>query len=318
MESVEPSLAIHTYEPNAADAWYRYSGPEKFGYVRMKDEDAAVFLARYHEAVSQESRFVGSGNHAMVFDLIGAPSEKPRSCAKLSWEGGALSVEVRGKKFAELPEEYRHLRRIQDYFDVVKAEHRARLAANPNASFKPQVDPERESLAQNCAREVLEEAGFHGAVPRAHAVVALERKHEGVTDEGGHPFDVTEQAKAILMERVEGATVQDLLLRRVDWWDEAAEGDLAAAAETLERMVAALAAGGIAHNDLSNRNVMLERGTLKPVIIDFGKASTDVGSEEYLDGKHAGEIATWIRRFKNNPNATSEDLAEKLDEFLAI
>jgi hypothetical protein len=317
MEFVEPSLAVHTYEPSEADAWNGYKNPESFSYEQMGEEEAAVFLGRYHEAISQTDRFVGSGNHAMVFDLLGSPAERPRSCAKLSWEGGSLAVEVRGKNFRELPDEYQHLRGIQNYFDKVKAEYRARLAANPNAVFKPQLDIEREALAQNYARNILEKGGFPGGAPLANGVVSLEREHDGQTD-AGNPFMVSEKAKAILMERIEGATIQDIILRRVDWWDEVAEGDVEQVASKIEAMVAVLGRGGLAHNDLSNRNVMIERGTLNPVIIDFGKASADTTSGDYEDIRHAREVSGWLRRFGKNPDDVSADLGKKLGEFVAI
>lgn len=92
---------------------------------------------------------------------------------------------------------------------------------------------------------------------------------EGTSDNLG-------QFKVLILEKLDAFTIQDLLMNQ----EKLPESfDFTKFAETLRDFVERMNKEGIHHNDLTVTNVMIDRTTGLPCVIDFGDAEKEFGEE---------------------------------------
>lgn len=89
------------------------------------------------------------------------------------------------------------------------------------------------------------------------------------------PFHVDQVAYTIAMERVAGASVKDIIHKKL--MDSAALADVMA---QIGRAVAALHDGGLVHGDLTTSNLMVRDADQRLVVIDFGLSYNSMNPED--------------------------------------
>jgi serine/threonine protein kinase len=283
---------------------------ERQGY----DPEQKAQALKFHDfIISQPELIIGSGNDGVVFDF---PSETDEAlCLKNMWE--ELSVEMRFKRFYLLPPKLRELRKIQEYFERSKEKRREKIAKGLN--YNPTNAPAAEAGLQVAARRILEEAGFKNAVPTVKSLIRIDAKDSGVIKaaEAGTaedlPFIYSEIADVIIMDKVNGRSIQDFILNYQDFEDAVARLNPEAFRATLIQMMEALHAYDLTHQDITKRNIMIDFNTISPVIIDFGKSSYGQGSftkEEEM--AHIEEVCRALIALKMNPAMAQANLKRHL------
>lgn len=261
-----------------------------------------------HESIiANPELFLGSGNNAVVFEL--PLNEGTAICLKHIWE--TVSVEMRGKGYHRLPKRLQELRKIQDYFANIN-EKRRKIQSKANVDFALSNTPMAEAGLQVVAQTILEEAGFEKGVPKVKSFMRVESKGEDSVD--GFPYAFNEVADVIAMEKVNGKSVQDFILSPNIHTEVLENLDVEAFKERLKKMVSILHENNLTHQDITNRNIMIDFDTLMPVIIDFGKASYRGGSfskEEEL--RHVDAVCKILASFKKDPDKTRTELKRLLD-----
>lgn len=271
----------------------------------LDSEQQAEAISSHEKIIADPTLFIGSGNDGMVFDL---PSSSKPTCLKHIWEH--VSVEIRGKQFYRLPSRLQELRKVQDYFETVR-EGRKEAARKGNIEFAPSNSPIVEAGYQTAARKLLEDAGFHDAVPMVKSLVRIETKGEGDID--GVPFMYDEMADVIAMERVSGKSIQDLVLGYEQHLDVIERLNTEEFRETLMAQIRVLHENDLTHQDVTNRNIMLDFDRLKPVIIDFGKACHRGGSfSKEQEMGHIEAVCRVLSAFKKDPEGTRKELKRRL------
>ncbi|MFA6158447.1 MAG: hypothetical protein WC763_02365 [Candidatus Paceibacterota bacterium] len=280
--------------------------PTGFFIEKKPGPEELAEATHMHEAIiSNPGLFVGSGNEGFVFDY---PSDKQPMCAKHIWEH--LSVEMKGKQFGQLPPRLQELRKIQEHFEKVQ-EGRKAAQKRGNIEFAASNSPEVEASLQIAAHMLLEQAGFVGSVPDIKSLIRIESKGEGESD--GAPFMYREVADVFSMEKVPGKSIQDFILGYEEHLDALEALDPDDFKATLLSMIGVLHDNDFTHQDMTNRNVMVNFSTGKPVIIDFGKACYRGGSfskEEEVG--HIEAVCRTLAAFKRDPENTRKELKRQL------
>ncbi len=260
----------------------------------------------YHESlIGNPQLFIGAGNDGFVYEQ--PVQEGNPVCMKHIWED--LSVEIKQKRFDLLSTRLKELRKIQDHFEVVHAKRRSMQAKG--IEFVAPNSPMVEAGIQVAARSILEQAGFHNAVPSIFSVMRIESKGEGSVE--SLPYVFNEVADIIAMEKVNGRSIQDLILEYEKYFDVIERIDVDAFKEALIKMLSTIHEKELTHQDVTNRNVMLDFGTLMPVIIDFGKACYRTGSfTKEQEIEHAEVICRTLSSFKKDPEKTRKELKRLL------
>jgi|GEM_PF-2136406 len=128
----------------------------------------------------------------------------------------------------------------------------------------------------------LEEVGaFSDKVIIPTPVVAIEvKKHVKKRNLRGEIVQASIRENALLMKEIDGVSIEDLLEGRVENPLEFlsnfnADVFFADLGDFIDKMHQE----SIHHRDLHPGNIMIERGTMKPVVIDFGHAAKNHGDE---------------------------------------
>ncbi len=280
-------------------------------YLAECSPTEAEFVRSMHmRVIGDDTLFVGQGNYATVHDLV----HGSRYCAKHVWND--VATMVKGGDLSKLDPRYQPLVKVKRHFDEVKRKRRA--YDTENIVFPPQNDPLVEAAISNKARDVLNKAGMGNMIPNVNEVYTFKDEVNGHTKDGT-PFLIVDEASILIMERVPGFSIQDLILNYgttlgVD--DEVIKSiNLPQFKNKLMQAFDRLHAEGITHQDVSNRNIMINIKTLEPVIIDFGAASTTHGNMTFSKDEELNavtKVCAWLGRFQNDPSTTKASLEKRL------
>jgi len=134
----------------------------------------------------------------------------------------------------------------------------------------------------------------------------LSREHEG--DEiDGDAFYMSEEAHMTRMEKINGASIQDLIMHH-EFYKELIETlDLEKITLQLETILAQLHDQEFVHGDVSIRNIMIDEETGEPRLIDFGTSGFNkIGISAERDLDHLKECLRHLRGLMKNPEGKRE------------
>lgn len=280
--------------------------PESVFEKHALNEEQQRQAVKFHEAIiAQPELFLGAGNDGVVFAF---PTETNEAvCLKNIWE--ELTLEIKEKRSYLFPPKLKELNKIKDRFNLIREEKRK--ARERGIEFVISNTPAAEAGLQVAARMILEEAGFENAVPAVKSLVRIEAKDEGAID--GYPFVYKEVADVIMMDQVLGKSIQDFVLEYDNHEDVLEALDPEAFRKTVLEMFEALHERNLTHQDVTKRNIMLDFKTLKPVIIDFGKASHGAGNfSKDEEMGHVDEVCRALSALKKDPEKTRRDMKRQL------
>lgn len=273
-----------------------------------------MILESHDRIISNPDFFIGSGNNAVVYNTTIGDDEDflIRHCIKGLWK--AVSVEIKGKDYSLLPKSAQSLRKIQDYFEKVKTKRREQ--STKGYLFRDQVDPETEARYSNRARMYLKREGSLVAIPEISEIIHIERGEESY--ESDPPFSWEENVDFLLMEKVQGATIEQIITEKDKYKKIRDKINFEQFSLELEKAIDILHRHGLYHNDLSNRNIMVNEDGL-PVLIDFGGGFNfpkgQSNGEMYLNNKEdLKKTLKWLNRSILNPDKTQSELKTLLDD----
>lgn len=281
---------------------------EKSFEAKRADETASLLAMKHYQSIiSKPEAFVGFGNTAFVYKEH-PETEQSTQCVKCRWD--FLMVNNRSKKLSSLPLSLQPLKRIETYFKEVDKKKRALQGKG----FDVVADNStlREAILQHLAAQLLDEAGMPDRVPDVDLIIQIHREESGNVK--GDPFAATESVNLVFMDQIQGMTVEEMIYEPSD--TTASKLDTELIEKELKEIITVLHDGGIAHRDLSIRNIMLDHVTLSPHLIDFGKStySTHLSEEDkQRDLDFIDEAVRFIKKYKIDPKKTSMEL-KKLHE----
>jgi len=291
---------------------------EKFDIENALEKPESIFVEKempanllekallvYEKILTKEDSILGSGNVGIVL------KESERACVKCLWEN--LVVEIKDKKFDLLSPKQQQLRRVYNYFEEIKA--KKRNLSNAGAQFSAENSPLKEAGLQIVARKILKEQGLERMVPGLNGVIELSEEDEG--EVGGLPYEVSEKVFLISMQTVDGVNLEELLLNYDAYPDLLEKIDFDSFKKMLLEGLAMLHEAGLCHKDLSIRNIMIDRETGEPRLIDFGKSKkTDSNSPECGEEKDAANnVLVHLKQLLNNPESKKKNLASAFKKF---
>lgn len=109
--------------------------------------------------------------------------------------------------------------------------------------------------------------------------------------------DMLGKFKILILEKLDAFTIQDLLMNEAQLGPDF---DIQKFSDDLTDFVQRMNAAGIHHNDITVTNVMIERGTNSPCVIDFGDAEKEFGDENKPFTKDRVAIKDVIEAVKNH------------------
>lgn len=266
----------------------------------------ALMHDAHHRLLGNPNLFVGKGNYATVYDF---KENNPQYCLKHIWV--EVSVEIKDKNYSKLPARYQNLRGVQEYLDVVKEERRKRSAKG--YVFNVQNSPLQEAGISNAVSDHLFAEGYGRIVPVIDQVYIYSNEVEGTSH--GLPYAVTDKVAMLVMERVPGLSIEDLILSGDNMVDFLNTVDINAFEEKLVGALEETHKIGVVHQDITNRNIMINFETGEPAIIDFGGATASSMNriiEPEKEIQDARNVCEWLREFKNDPSVTREKLRQVL------
>lgn len=282
------------------------------GFHEEQDPIAeSSFEASYESFLSNEDSIIGSGNHAIVFDTL-SDSEGSTLCAKGIWSRG-LSVACRNKTSGILPHKYERLRAVQRYYDLISEKRREYASAGIN--FVSQTGALDEALITNIAHEIAKKTGLGAMVPHVDMVIEYHRSDEGeANDARKSPFMVSEHVHFLVMTKVHGSTVEQIVLseKKSPLLDRV---NFSTFKSSVLKLIAGLHEKGMYHNDISTRNIMVDREG-NPHLIDFGAGSSGA-KDEVAYAKNvdqAEQVLDLLERAIESPESAKAWLEEKIGE----
>lgn len=281
---------------------------EKSFEAKRADETASILaMKHYQNIISTPKAFVGFGNTAFVYKEH-PNSEQNTQCIKCRWD--FLMVNNKSKKITSLPPSLQPLKRIEIYFKEV--DRKKRGLQEQGYAVVTDNSTLREAILQHLASQLLKEAGMSDRIPDVNLIIQIHREESGNVK--GDVYAATESVNLVFMEQIQGMTVEEMIYEPSDIIAD--KLDIELIVKELKEIVAVLHEGGIAHRDLSIRNIMLDEATLRPHLIDFGKStySTHLSEDDkQRDLDFVDEAIRFIRKFKKDPQKTSLEL-KKLHE----
>lgn len=258
---------------------------------------------------AEDERIIGSGNHAVVFDLISDPNANAL-CAKGLWAPG-LSVACKNKTRGILPKQFEKLRTIQDYYEAIAEKRRAYIARG--VEFVPQATPVDEALITNIAHTVATKHNLGDMVPFVEMIIEYEREEVGkAQDKNLSPFMVQEDVNFLIMTKVHGITIEQAIL---DKNNTALLNKVSVEAfkQKIMDLLLHLHEHGIYHNDISTRNIMIDRDG-NPYLIDFGAGTGEgVDIDRYnRNCEQANQTLALLEDAQKNPDGTRDLLLERI------
>ncbi len=263
-----------------------------------------MIVAHYESMLSTQEAFLGIGNTALVFKQHPKAEQSDR-CVKCRWD--FLMVNNKSKKINLLPENLRRLKLVEDHFE--KVTQKWRTIRGRGIEILADNNSLREAVIQHMASKILSEAGMSGKIPDINFIVKVEREESGDVD--GDPFSANETVNLMFMDQIQGTNIEELIQHASTGVAERIDVDKIEL--ELKAMIGLLHKEGIAHRDMTIRNIMLDSETLLPHIIDFGRA---VYSENLADSDKAddimstAEVVKFLRKFKKDPVKMAEELKD--------
>lgn len=262
-------------------------------------------LSVYEKILTDNDKFLGSGNAGIVF------KESEKACFKCVWE--ALDVEIKNKRFDLLPQKEQKLRKVYDYFEEIKQKKRKLVLSG--YSFESDNQPLKEAGFQEIAKRILDEKGMGDMIPGILGVVELESEDEGEIND--LPYYTREKVYLISMETVDGINIEDLILKHPENSDILEKINFDSFEQKIFSALKELHGAGLSHKDLSLRNIMINRSTGEPKIIDFGKSKlvTIDSPECESDNNSAKNVLNHLKSFLNDPKKKKENLISGFEKF---
>lgn len=282
-------------------------------FEKIEVPNPEEFVQQHDNIIANLEYFVGSGNNAIVYDTTLTRGEsRSNACVKAMWR--SISAEISEKRFNELPETAKPLRRIQDYFEYVKEKKRKYIGKGFN--FRPQVDSETEARYSNRAHLLLKEAGSDVMIPWVHRIIELKRGDKNYDTDPRYYWE--EDVNLLMMEKVHGENIEKIILE-ADEKKIITKINFENFSKKLREAVDLFHAHGLYHNDLSTRNIMV-REDGEPSIIDFGAGyhgfEGQPNQQMYEENlKDLEKTLNWLRKYLDNPEKTTDELQEYLDKL---
>lgn len=258
-------------------------------------------VSSYQKSISNPEQFVGQGNNAIVFDTISGDSPL---CTKILWK--KLDVEIKDKRFDLLPLEYNRLRQIQEYFRNINEERRERQSRG--ADFVQQNSPKDEAVIMEQAREILRNKGLERFIPHLENFLILSRTQEGDQIDD-HPFYLEEEAHIIQMEKINGASIEDLIVNYQAHTETIESLDLEAISKHMHDVLSVLHEQGFVHGDVSIRNILIDFESGEPRLIDYGTSGFNrMGITTERDKEHLEECLKILRKLTQDAESIKNTL----------
>ncbi|MBP9763335.1 MAG: hypothetical protein KBD10_01135 [Candidatus Pacebacteria bacterium] len=282
-------------------------------FEKIEVPNPEEFIQHHDTIIGNLEFFVGSGNNAVVYDAsLEEGDNRSNACVKALWK--KVSAEITERRFSELPETAKPLRKIQDYFELVK-EKKRKFIKNGHA-FRPQVDPETEARYSNRANLLLKENGSDVVVPWVHRLIDLKRGDQNYDTDPRYFWE--EDVTLLMMDKIHGENIEKIILEGDDK-RIAPKIDFEKFSGKLKEAIAIFHSKGLYHNDLSTRNIMVKEDG-EPVIIDFG------GGHHGFEGqpdqmmyeenvKDLDKVLKWLSKYLENPDKTADELQDYLDKL---
>jgi len=282
-------------------------------FERVEVPHPEEFVEQHNRIIGNLEFFVGKGNNAVVYNTtLEDEHGRSLSCVKAMWK--TVSAEISDKRFSELPEEAKPLRKIQDYFEVVKDKKRKFI--KKGFDFRPQVDPETEARYSNRANLLLKEAGSEVTVPWVTRIIELKRGDKNYDTDPRYYWE--EDVTLLHMEKVQGDNIERIILE-LDEKGVVPNINFEEFSAKLREAIITLHSKGLYHNDLSTRNIMV-REDGQPVIIDFGAGHHGLegqpNEQMYQENlRDLDKTLNWLRKYLENPEKTNGELQDYLDKL---
>lgn len=296
------------WNENKEEGFGLKGGFEEQEGIKFNKIDAEKFTQVYDIILNDKELFLGNGNHAVVYMVNEGDSE---FCIKNIWKDATTGKSDQSKE--SLPEELQGLRNIQDYFKAVLEKKSDYVKAG--YYFHPQNSPIEEATITNRVNLLFKDKDIGVKVPWVQEIFELERSSGFDLEEGETYF--SEDVVMLNMDVVDGFTLQQMILGEdvflkynIDVNPDDFEDKLLKAVDVMHDL-------GIYHNDLTIRNIMIDRnGVIN--LIDFGGSEHSPGNRPNNDlyetnVSHAKKIIKQIRKYNKDPEAAKEDLQQQLD-----
>lgn len=258
------------------------------------------------------SSFVGSGNHAIVLR-----DPEKNFCMKVSWDMLLLNHKFRSNnRTFDLPDRLQGLHKINTYFNgsptIEGIKQKRRRLINANIEFKTPNSIKVEAAITEYVYDQFSKIGIKGVTPKVLSVFRYTNEEEGKT-EYIEDYAVSEKIQAIHLGYIDGITVEQLILDHPE--EFLGHIDIEVFITELRRLIDLVHSFKVTHGDLSIRNVMIDRQTLMPRIIDFGAAQFSKNGLNQDELKHDADgvenISNLLRHFQNDPQRAEEALRDR-------
>jgi serine/threonine protein kinase len=259
---------------------------------KMHDEIEAKIRASIERLIESRQNFLGEGMTAEVHFL----ENDKNLCYKIIRK---VDVMVRPDKANALPEKYREI-----YDKKRAAQEKASKQFVPKGvetGIPWHVDLFTEASYLSRARAVDPEGPVK--IPRPDARMEIRGKEEG------DGFEVTDDFEVLLMETMDAVSVDDLITKR----ELPPEGfDHERFCLEIQAFLDSMHSDRLYHRDLHAGNVMIERGTGRPVIIDFGRSGLSTPDDAYTEEVRPGQKIHFIQDEQMFRDKVKTPLAEYL------
>jgi len=271
------------------------------------------YIDSYDNILANKEFFIGSGNNAIVYDATLESGEKTEKCIKAIWSKAFASI--KDNEIYKLPETGRKIRQVEEYFQIIKEKKRRKIKSGKE--FMVQVSPEEEATYSNRGHFILNNGESGVTIPRIEHLIHIEREDDEL-DRPKDPYNFGEDVNLLVMEKVDGINIEELILNRGKHLEFPEKIDFKSFKIKLEKAIVELGEHGLYHNDISTRNIMVSYEG-EPVLIDFGAAKQfpksrpdGVSLKENL--KMLDKTLDWLRKFLNNQEETQDELRNNIDK----
>lgn len=253
---------------------------------------------------------IGRGNNAIVFRTLDEETERP-VCVKAVWGAGKIQADIKDGRRDLLPPLGKVFSRFQDHFRRVR-DKKKKLAAGGVIGFRDQNKPQEEAEITNEAHLILKRSSSEVTTPWISRIIEIEREESEWGAGIDYPYSYSEKASLLVMDQIDGVSIEDMILSRDRFSEIRDKINFSEFVRKLEDAIKILHDAGLSHQDISTRNIMIDKDG-NPVIIDFG-ATKRIGANfmetTKTDFEDLRQTMDWLRRYLDNPTGTAEKLEE--------